>query len=355
MAQEPFQPWQYLNWLTSSLRASNTIHNNTEVIEATTTLLTGGLMADTLRLSLQYANATGGEPSSIVGKFPSSNPDSRVAGHEMAAYFKEINFYQHIAPKLHIRTPLCYHASIDEDTSDFALLLENISPALVADDTTKNAKDLLLLSLSELALLHGETQGREDIKVHAIRRRMSDQLMTVAANGGWKILKKAATDRLSGASIAAGDSLLANIDRLHRFKNLRPSLVHGDYRFANFLYRGNSDVITVDWQTYDWSNPGIDLVHVILCSLNPEQAEAWYVECVHHYHEKILEAGVDGYSLDDCYYDFKVGILFDMQMMMITTFGVGANNLSDIARDQILTACEKIWSFADNLNALDIL
>ena len=342
-------------WLTQVLRSADVIGTEVVVSSFESQLLTGGLMADTLRLSLQYANGNGAEPATIVGKFPSSNPDSRAAGHEMAAYFKEINFYQHIAPELRMRTPLCYHASIDEDTSDFALLLEDLSPALVADDTTENAKDLLLLSLSELALLHGETQGREDIKVHAIRRRMSDQQMTEAANGGWEVVKNAAGDRLSGASIAAGDSLLASIDQLHRFKNLRSSLVHGDYRFANFLYRGNNDAITVDWQTYDWSNPGIDLAHVILCSLNLEQAKAWYEECVHHYHEKILEAGVEGYSIDDCYYDFKVGILFDMQMMMITTFGVGANNLSDAARDQILNACEIIWIFADDLNALDIL
>lgn len=354
MTQELFQPWQSTEWLTAVLQASNTIHAGTKVVEATGSLLTGGLMADTLRLSLQYSNASGEEPSSIVGKFPASNPDSRAAGHEMSSYFKEINFYVNIAQQLPMRTPHCYHASIDTATSDFALLLEDLAPAFVADSGMENAKDLLLLSLSELALLHGNTRGKKDFKDYATQRQMTNQQMAMAANAGWDILKRVADERLPKASIVAGDKLLENIDNLYRFKELRSSLVHGDYRFPNILYRGNDEAFTVDWQTYDWSNPGVDLSHAIICSLNLEQARSWREECLSHYYKELVATGIHDYSIDDCYYDFKIGTLFDMHMMMVTTFGVGANHLSEASRNQILTACEKVWALTDDLNALDV-
>lgn len=348
-------PTLSVSWLTDRLRLAGVIGRKVAVSSFKSELLTGGLMADTLRLSLQYSDGNGAEPKSIVAKLPSSNPDSRAAGHEMACYSLEINFYKNIADQLSVSTPRCYHASIDEATSDFTLLLEDLTPAFVADENTENAKELMLLSLSELALLHGKTMGRDNFKAHVIGRKMSDKQTIEAACAGWDILKRVADHRLPRSSIALGDRLIENTHQLPALKNLRSCLVHGDYRFPNFLYRGNTNVFTVDWQTYDWTNPGIDLAHLMICSVNLSQTKDWFEECVQHYHSKMLDAGVQNYSIDDCYYDFKVGVLFDMQFMMATTFAVGATQFSDAARDQLLNACEKIWTFADELNALDIL
>jgi len=155
------------SWLTEVLRSEGVIGPEVSINAYESQMMQGGLMADTQRLTFQYINGTGNEPKSIVGKFTSSNPDSRAAGHEMSSYAKEVNFYKHLGKKLRMRTPRCYFATIDEETSDFTLILEDLAPAIVANPETANAKELLLLAFSELALLHAQTQGQEDFKKYA--------------------------------------------------------------------------------------------------------------------------------------------------------------------------------------------
>tara|TARA_B100000446_G_scaffold186860_1_gene214304 strand:+ start:1761 stop:2822 length:1062 start_codon:yes stop_codon:yes gene_type:complete len=343
------------DWLTDVFRSENVISSTASIKSYETKVLTGGLMADTLRLTLEYVNGNGTEPGSVVGKFPSSNPDSRAAGHEMAAYSKEVNFYKHLSKQLSMRAPICYYASIDEETSDFVLILEDVSPAIVATPETENAKDLMLLSMEELALLHGDSRGKPDIERHANHGQVSDKKMIGAVTTGWDILKQAADERLPAASIAAGDTIVQNIEKLHNLQKQNGCLVHGDYRFPNILYRGNDEAITVDWQTYQWQAAGIDLAHGIINSLELDLAREHYEECLSRYHQKMVDLGFADYSIDDCYYDFKVGILSDMEFLMLTTCSVGSSNLSDAARNQILNACHRVWAFADDLNALEVL
>ena len=83
-----------INWMTQSLRSTNTISSTAEVIGVEPNILTGGLMSNTLMLNLKYNGGSDGTPHSIVGKFPSSNDASRAAGKEMMVYEREVKFYQ---------------------------------------------------------------------------------------------------------------------------------------------------------------------------------------------------------------------------------------------------------------------
>lgn len=92
----------YLNaeWIEQALKYSGTISKSAAVSSIEASTLSGGFMADTYLITIKYARSNELGPTSVVAKFPSSNPSSLAAGQEMGAYLREINFYKYLAPKL---------------------------------------------------------------------------------------------------------------------------------------------------------------------------------------------------------------------------------------------------------------
>ena len=62
----------------------------------------------------------------MVGKFPSSGEQSRATGVALGNYLREVRFYQQLAPTALIHTPRCYFTEVDEATSDFVLIMEEV-------------------------------------------------------------------------------------------------------------------------------------------------------------------------------------------------------------------------------------
>ncbi|WP_159819135.1 oxidoreductase family protein [Colwellia sp. 20A7] len=343
-------------WLTEALRSTDTIGADITVSSIETSTISGGMMANSYLIKLNYANGTGSEPASLVAKAPSSNPDSRKSGQEMDSYLKEVNFYKYIAPTLNMRVPECYYAQIDAKTSDFTLLLEDLNPATIC--LPKDCSlEKLKASTVELALLHAGTWNDEKLKDYDWMNDCASagysELIKPIITKGWEVLKASADDRVRSNFEQIGDGFLAVVDRWLGDMGKRFCLTHCDYRMTNVMYTEDNESIAIDWQTLQLGRPGLDTFYLIANTLDPEMRKAHETELLQVYYDTLLANGVEDYSLDDCIEDYEYGSLYAVMMVLATTYGIGATYLPDAYKRQIFFVVSRYWGFVEEQKIIE--
>ncbi len=98
---------------------------------------------------------------------------------------------------------------------------------------------------------------------------------------------------------------------LAHFLDERPRfvLVHGDYRLDNLMIGPGSDVSGIDWQTLSVGLPARDLAYLLATSLTAAQRHEAEADLISSYYEALLGHGVTGYSAQDCFKDYRLGML----------------------------------------------
>jgi aminoglycoside phosphotransferase (APT) family kinase protein len=127
------------------------------------------------------------------------------------------------------------------------------------------------------------------------------------------------------------DELGADVDTLRRSAELTgrwaafdpgtSALVHGDYRLDNLMFPDvgtDAGVSTVDWQTLAIGPPARDLAYFLATSLHVDERRAHERALVNEYVDALRALGVDDYSYDRCFADYRLGVL---QGPMITMIG----------------------------------
>jgi aminoglycoside phosphotransferase (APT) family kinase protein len=102
------------------------------------------------------------------------------------------------------------------------------------------------------------------------------------------------------------------------------TLQHGDYRLDNMLFGDGvhaPELAVVDWQTIVRGHAMADVAYFMGSSLEPAEREACEVDLVRGYHDRMRAAGVDGWSWDDCWRDYRYFSFFGLMM------GIGASML----------------------------
>ncbi|MHA1931913.1 MAG: oxidoreductase family protein [Promethearchaeota archaeon] len=97
-------------------------------------------------------------------------------------------------------------------------------------------------------------------------------------------------------------------DRMSR-KNI--TLIHSDAHFWNFFYPKDIDNEKLKACLTDWGTWGIgvgcqDLVFMIGIFLPPESRRLMEKDLIKRYYNNLLKFGIENYSWDECYYDYKL-------------------------------------------------
>ena len=133
-------------WLTAQLHAP--------VSAFRTERIGTGQMSECHRLVLEYQGEAPG-PASVVLKVAASDPVSRQTGVALGLYEREVRFYADIAPGLAGPIAPCYHASFDQQSGTFAVLLGDAGPAEVGNEIEGTTVERARLAVSELGRMHG--------------------------------------------------------------------------------------------------------------------------------------------------------------------------------------------------------
>jgi hypothetical protein len=265
-----------------------------------------GQIGDSVRFVLDYARAGDDAPASLVGKFPSAGEQSRATGVALGNYLREVRFYQQLAPTALIATPRCYFTDVDEATSEFVLMMEDLAPAEQGDQLAGVSLDQARLVVVEAARLHASHWGDAGLDElpwvsnakAAPPSAATDEMVAVL----WQGFKGRYGPRLQPRWIEAGDWLSANYRSIGEQHDGPRCLTHNDFRPDNMMFAGaggGRPVTVLDWQSFAYGAGATDLAYFLAGALSPAVRRAHEPELLALYLDTLTGLGVSGYAMAD--------------------------------------------------------
>jgi hypothetical protein len=318
-------------WLTDVLRHGGAIGDDAEVVSFDSGSIGTGQVGDNVRYTLTYAGEPG--PASIVCKFASRDPQSASTGVQTLTYETEVAFYRDLAHTVDISRPHCYLAALESGTANVVLVMEDLTPAEQGDQIEGCTVEQATLAIDEAAKLHGPRWGDPTLKELAWLDRSSTQGgMAMMLGMVWDGFVDRYRATLDDVTIEAGAQLIASIETLRAYEPVALTPVHYDYRLDNMLFatpaRGRP-LTVVDWQTVQLGLGPSDIAYFLGNAFAPEVRRACERALVSRYHEALLGYGVGGYSLEQCWDDYRRSSYASLVMAIFASMMVGRTDRGD--------------------------
>lgn len=298
-------------WLTAVLAKGGV---NATVKRFTAKGVGTGQIGDSVRFALEYEGSPVDAPASIVGKFPAAGEESRATGIALGNYLREVRFYQQLAPKALVSTPRVYFTDVDEATSDFVLMMEDLAPAQQGDQLEGVSLDQARLVVREAAKLHAshwDDDGLDELPwVSGAKSAPPGAATPEAVAGLWEAFKIRYADRLKPECQAVGDWLAPRALTFPAEHDGPRCLTHNDFRPDNMMFstaEGGHPITVLDWQSFAYGVGATDVAYFLAGALAPEVRRQNEPELLQLYLDTLVEHGVTDYAMDDLKRDYARG------------------------------------------------
>lgn len=252
-----------------AMRAAGSARSDAVLTGATARPIGNGLMADTLLLSLTWAEVGAG-PTSMVAKVPSTDEAAARTAASLGAYEREASFYAELAGESDIDVPELL-GLIESDDAAPTLLLEDLSGLSARDQLEPVEPDVLERMRAQLVALQAPFWGSERLaRTDWLHRRLGVPIPGIVERmrGSWAKTRGYLADDYDEEERSQIDRFVAGASGWAERIEGPVSLVHHDYRIDNMLF-GADRVVVLDWQTVGWGAPMFDLAYMMATSLEP--------------------------------------------------------------------------------------
>ena len=269
-----------------------------------------GQVGESFRFTLTYDSAAVGAPRTVVGKFPSPDPDSRATGVNFGNYYREVRFYRELAAGAGVTTPKCLFADVDPATHDFVLIMEDLAPAVPGDQIKGVSVEAAALVLDEAAKLHASHWGDDALdqldwlhETAAAPKHATGDLMRTL----WAGFCQRYGQRIKPECRTIGDAITGAFEQFRTGYNGPRCLTHNDFRPDNMMFgvqEGGHPVTVVDWQSFGYGCCMADVSYFIAGALSREVRRANQESLLRAYHARLLALGVSGYRFEALWRDY---------------------------------------------------
>jgi hypothetical protein len=363
-AEFPTAPAQLTpQWLTHALRTSGAARTSSVASYDAKIIGEGtGFLGELAHLTLRYDKPEPGAPSTLIAKFPTAAPENR----EMAMYFRfyerETGFYEHIASQVQLRTPRCYFNAFKPENGDFLLLLEDLAPATCGDQVAGCSVEHVRLAIHELAKFQATWWNSPKLDGLEWIPRFDAEWQIDALEQNYEPCWPAFVDFvgplltpiLNDAGVRLGKSARSLMNRMA--SDFPMTIVHGDYRLDNMFFassQGGPEFAVIDWQIAQRSTGVFDVAYFLAGTLPSDERRAHEREILRSYHNTLVAHGVNGYSFDQCWQDYRTTTLF------LFVYSVMAAGSIDMANERgatlFSTIARRTLSAIDDLKAYEML
>lgn len=312
-----------VGWLTDVLRASGGLGPDSTVASFTTEPVGEGvgMHGVLVRVNLTYHGDGDGPatdaPASLIAKFPTTVAGNRAVAMAFRLYEREIRFYLDIEPKVEVSAPRCYAGEIDPATGDAVLLLEDLGAYTMGDQVAGCTADEAITILDAVVGLHaqfwGKTVGDPVLaSVPAVDDTFQIDGIADGTAAGWDPCMTLFGDVVADEIKTSRDQFIANVPGLHRRMGQRQqTVVHGDLRLDNMMFGtrpGQRPVVLLDWSLV--TTCGLhDVAYLVTQNVTTDERRQHVSRIIEHYHRRLVELGVQDYSLEQCWDDYKLSAL----------------------------------------------
>lgn len=253
-----------------------------------------GQVGESIRFTFTYPEGSPpGGPDSVIGKFPSQDPQSRATARMTETYEREFGFYSTLRDRVAIRTPQAHHIAIDPASGDFTLIMEDLSGSVQGDQLGGCDFASALLIAEAAAGLHAPTWDVGNTLDDADWLASPDEATTRDRVALFQAVLPGFIDRygerIGPDAVAAAEWLSTRLMDLrtafYDLSALAACVVHNDFRLDNMLFgvqEGAPALTTVDWQTLSVGFGPVDLAYALGSGMLPdlrERHEADVFEC----------------------------------------------------------------------------
>lgn len=289
-------------WLTAALQAGGV---EAKVARFDAGRVGTGQIGDCVRFRLDYEQAAPGAPDTIVGKFPAEGAESRATGIQLGNYHREVKFYQLLQQGARISTPRCYFTDVDEDTHDFVLMMQDMSPAEQGDQLAGVSLDQARLVLTEAAKLHSAYWNDESLDQHSWVMNTTHAPNPIPPDlvaSLWDGFKARYGSRITPEARKVGDAMSRNMDGYNESRDGPKCLIHSDFRPDNMLFNPadtHYPVTVVDWQSFGYGPGGADVGYFIAGAIAPHLRQQHEPGLIELYLSQMDKLGVPDYARAD--------------------------------------------------------
>lgn len=296
-----------------------------------------GFLGELHRCQLSWDRADEELPGSVIVKIPSKTLANRSVGEGLMAYEREIIAYRDLGDQLGVRMPEHYHSNLDPDPAPWLdtpirVLFERLPIGgvnwviLQFLKLSGKSKRRYLLVMEDIADARSPTQ--------VAGGSLADALQALEVLAGfhahnWQSSKPAeASPRIwplsrvpkvwQASYVRCRDEFISQfgemlgpdvIKRLDQVQIELPAmlevlgsdpwtLLHGDYRLDNLMYRPDGELVVLDYQLLGLGRPGWDVAYFITTALTADHRDE-EGQMLRHYHDALVAKGVSSYSYDD--------------------------------------------------------
>lgn len=310
-----------------------------------------GFAGEVYRCHLDWPPAPAGEtadasppPASVVVKVPSQRPENRAAVEAVNAYEREIRVYRELGTSLGLPLPVHLYSDFTPNPAPwlepllkwlfdrlpvrtlmwlvgralahagrsrrrYVLVLGDVTDARPPSQVDGGSLDDARLALTTLARFHAANWMRSDLLgAHPFINASNEvpRLRQATYQRNREAFLATFEASLTPAVVARLDHVQAHLpELLDRMADPPWTILWGDYRLDNLLFRPDRSVVVIDPQLIAWGRPGLDVTYFLSTALGPENCDT-EPELVRHYHDALVAAGVTEHPLDDLLDDIAV-------------------------------------------------
>ncbi|MHA2393174.1 MAG: oxidoreductase family protein [Promethearchaeota archaeon] len=321
-------------WLTSIFKKKGYLNQGkvTKIIKKNSQLT---LSSNVYFLEIHFSRNAQTIPASpgIFVKIPRPNDVTKFLGKH------ETKFYNIIAETLNEKPiPNCYDAAFSEETGLSHIILENLSDTHIDLPPVPPSKQYCERAIDCIAELHAFWWNHhilKDLSKHSFMTLKLFSLIILRENSfnekevfdyfksHNKLLKQYSKkffgDRISDERKELFKTVFSQYPQLiyNRMKKRNITIIHNDAHFWNFLYPKDMDNEKNKACLTDWASWGIgvgcqDVAFLMGVFLSPESRCLMEKDLIKRYYNKLLKFGVENYSWDECWYDYKFHALLNL-------------------------------------------
>jgi len=326
------------DWLTDALRSTGTIAQHRVVdLESSSISEGAGFLGRVARIALQYDRNDGCAPSSLIAKFPATEPTAKGIGVALRFYENEIRVYDDVGRHVPMRMPRCYYSDMRLDTSEFVLLIEDMAPARIGDQIAGCSAADAAVIVPQLAAFHArfwESPLLDQFDWMPYYNDPCHHHAQASYRQAWPPFQKFVGDRLPAPVREAGERLNDRVVHLLDLLSEPPiTMMHGDFRLDNLVFPNGdaAGVCVLDWQITSRGRGAFDLGYFLCTSLAPADRAAHEEHLIRAYLDALADAGVRGYGIDQCMRDYRLTVMFCMVYTVILIGSLDVGNERGLA------------------------
>jgi hypothetical protein len=267
-----------------------------------------------------------GCPPTVVVKVPALDEAAVFTSTILRMYIREARFFGELAHEAPVRVPGCHHAAVDEETSGFVVVMEDLGALRAVDQLDGMGVADAERAVDDLARWHAHWWGRAGGLTQAgLAVSLADPIypavLPMVFAEGWD--KVTAAMEVAAPILEVGPRFSDAMAGLLADLAASPAtLIHGDYRADNLFFDDDGSVALLDFQLLGEGSAAYDLAYFVTQSLSADVAAVHERELFDRWEERLRESGVPAGDLDGMWDDYRKAALFCLVYPIVASRGM---------------------------------